>query len=398
VDAIGGKAEPDRGPRLALVCARQLDGYQFAQAFHARMHAKDDVESGLDDREMLAQLIERFGLRAGGGPGSGNFGHGGRPGHVGGSAPAGRHTAASVMEREKLDPAEVATIKERILKEATTENERKYADELAVAEALIKRGLVGGDTTSKHTNVDGSYTAERLKLHDQVMRQYLEDHAKKHGSMPQTNLQNPVVTFMAGMPGAGKSTSAKDLQKSPNVITIDPDSVKPYLPEYANGLGSTMVARESGDIADKLMVVATKQRMNIVIDGTMKTSGGPPATLGDGAIGKMMAFKEAGYKVEVRFVEVDVNESIQNTVQRFHEQFSSTGKGRYVPTSFSRALADPKHGTKPRASFELAKATDFKGSPLVDAYTHMRGWTGDEKKSNFLIDKRGDLTPGGAGK
>jgi hypothetical protein len=340
--------------------------------------------------------VEEDDSRALGGPGSGNFGHAGRPGAIGGSAPSGGFSAASVAAQEGLDPAALAKTEARIRAEATTDAERAYADEMAVAELVAQNELVNGDTRSRHMTADGRYTEERLKLHDEITKQFFEDHQKKFGSLPPTNVAEPVVTFMAGMPGAGKSTAAMDLQKSPNVITLDPDTMKHYLPEFNGGLGSSIVQRESGDLADKLLDIAAKRRMNIVVDGTMKTSGTAAPTMGDGALGKMAAFKNAGYRVEVRFVDVDVNESITNTVTRFHQEFSRTGRGRYVPTSFSRALADAKHGTKPRASFDLARFTSFRNRPLLDAWSHTRGWTGDPKTSNFEIGREGTLTQGGS--
>jgi hypothetical protein len=200
---------------------------------------------------------------------------------------------------------------------------------------------------------------------------------------------------MAGMPGAGKSTAAQDLKDSPNVITIDPDTIKTYMKEFDGGLGASVVQRESGDIADKLMLLATERRMNIVIDGTMKTPGTMIAKLEDGALGKMAAFKDKGYRVETRFVDVNVDESIQNTVTRFAKDFKEKGQGRYVPTSFSRQLSDEKYGTLPRRSFELAKATTFRGKPLIDAWTDTRGFVPDKAQAHKLQGSHGTLTQGG---
>lgn len=307
----------------------------------------------------------------------------------------GKYSPDEVIQKYGLKRDDVEMAERRILAEAITENERKFSKELAVADVMAREQMKDGDTKSRYTNPDGTYKKERAELHRQIAEKVFAEHLERHGRPVPSGLETPTVTFMAGMPGAGKSTAAKDLDASPNSISIDPDRMKAYLPEYNNGLGSNALARESGDIADKLMEYAASKRMNIVIDGTMKTSGSPSPTLGDGALGKMAAFKDRGYRVETRFVDVSVEESISSTTNRFHEQFQKSGYGRYVPISFSRALRNPQHGTAPRASFEMAKNMEYKGKPLIDAYTHHRGWTGDPKTSNFLMDKRGTVTKGG---
>ena len=351
-----------------------------------------------------------------GGPGSGNFGHAGRPGQVGGSGDSDNedrsdrtqasgpgsgaekitYTAEGVIKAQNLDVAKIDAAEKQIRAEAITANELKFSRELAIATVVAEDSVADGDTRAQHTNAMGEYAPERLKVHEETFKKFFEDHEKRFGSLPPMGLEHPTVTFMAGMPGAGKSTAAADLDASPNSITIDPDTMKKYMPEYRSGLGSNATARESGDIADKLMAIAVQKRMNIVIDGTMKTSGTKAEpTLGDGALGKMAAFKEAGYRVEARFVDVTVEESISSTTNRFHQQFTSAGFGRFVPIKFSRQLRDEKYGTAPRRSFELAKNTSYKNAPLIDAYTHHRGWTGDPKTSNFLMDTRGTVTKGG---
>lgn len=307
------------------------------------------------------------------------------------------HDPDKIAQEHGLDKAQVDAVHARILKEATTDAEREYSREMAVAEAMQLKDIANGDSKDRYTNPDGSYTAERVAVHDAIIKKFFDDHVEKHGALPPRDLKEPVVTFMAGMPGAGKSTSTRDLQDSPHVVTVDPDHMKSYLPkeDYRDGLGAAFVQRESGHLADRIMVQAADARMNIVLDGTLKSAGNTEAKIEDGALGKMAAFKDRGYRVEARFVDVDVNESIQNSVDRFGRHFRETGRGRYVPTSFTRSLADEKYGTLPRRSFEMAKATSFRGKPVIDAWTHVRGYTGDPKTSNKVIASEGTLTKGG---
>lgn len=302
---------------------------------------------------------------------------------------------AQFAQLHGVDSKRLAETTARITAEATTDAERKYAQELAVADIHARDTLAQGDTKSQNTRPDGLYTPEREAVHDEIIRNYLKDYQAVHGQLPPTGLEHPVVTFMSGMPGAGKSSAAKDIltEGSGKVISIDPDTMKAYFPEYNNGFGSAAIARESGDVADKLMEYAARQRMNIVIDGTMKTSGALPSTFGDGAIGKMAAFQDKGYRVETRFVDASVPQSITSTVTRFHNEFQQTGTGRYVALGFTRALADDKYGTAPRRSFELAKNTTYNGKPLIDAWTDTKSYM----SGGGLTASYGTLSKGGVG-
>ncbi len=284
----------------------------------------------------------------------------------------------------------VAEAKARLIREAHVEAERKYAQELAEADVAVQQALADGDTKSRYSNPDGSYTAERQALHQRIIQRFFEDHLKEFGKLPPEGLTQPVATFMAGMPGSGKSTAAKDL-KNGDVVHIDPDTMKAYFKEYADGLGATVVQRESGDLADALLAMAVSKRMNIVIDGTMKTSGTASPTMSDGALGKMANMRMAGYRVEVRYIDATVAQSLTSVVERFVKQYHEKGFGRYVPPSFTKGLADPDYGTKPRRSFEIVKKTSFDGKPLVDAWAEYAFRGG-------IVDSNGTLSHNGAGK
>ena len=51
MNAVGGNAELDRSIGLPLICARQLDGDQVAQAFHAGVHKAGAAEAILKRQE-----------------------------------------------------------------------------------------------------------------------------------------------------------------------------------------------------------------------------------------------------------------------------------------------------------------------------------------------------------
>lgn len=295
-------------------------------------------------------------------------------------------TVVAVAKHAGFSESEVRAEADKVRESATVEAERRHAMAVAVGNLSARRELADGDSKKAHTDAYGRYTPERLKVHEQVIEKLLEKHLAEHGKLPESGLEHPTVTFLAGLPGAGKSTAVAGMDRS-NALTADPDAIKELMPEW-QGFNAGELARESGDIGDALMQFAFKNRMNIVVDGTAKTSGAPneKANLGDGLLGKIAAFHDAGYKTDVRFVDVTINQSITRAVDRYVENmkkyvaagFDTAKAPRWVELDFiKKTMADEKYGNKSRRSFELAKQY----APL-DSYTHVNGWTGK------VVDKK----------
>lgn len=87
--------------------------------------------------------------------------------------------------------------------------------------------------------------------------------------------KNPVIAFMAGSPGAGKTEFVKsfielDHQGSlgkQQFAVIDPDTVRDYLPGYT-GSNSYLFQNAVSIAVDKLFRCVLANRQNAVIDGT----------------------------------------------------------------------------------------------------------------------------------
>lgn len=266
--------------------------------------------------------------------------------------------------------------------------EKKHALEIASAEYTVRERLKSGDTKSLHTKTikRGTetvevYTDERIKVHSQILTKFLDDTVKRNGGHPLPfNLEQPVATFMAGMPGSGKSTASGGVDFK-DIVKIDSDLLKPYFPEYKRGTEAAVVARESADLADQLLSLATENRMNVWVDGVLKTTGNTDARhLGDGALGKMAYLKSHGYRIEMRYVDVPVNLSVARVVQRYIGDLNSNDpatqkSARYVPVSFPKGLADADYGTRPHRTFSLATKSTLGGDPLVSAWIHVNGET-----------------------
>jgi hypothetical protein len=273
---------------------------------------------------------------------------------------------------------------------AETAEERTYAKEIAEAELegramMASYGKLG--TKSKYFDSElGAYTPERKKVHDKIINDYLDQMLVNGKWEPRpaalTRQENPVAIFMGGMTASGKTTSAAGL-KYENKLYINSDDLKMLLPEWS-GNNAAVLHEESSDIADTLFEMGRASGYNLVMDSTMKSLGGvdyDAAKADGGMAARVERLRSAGYRIEVRFTDVDVPTSISRSIKRYISQKEKAGKGRYVPVQYIKNNRDPEFGTIPRRTFEQIK-------PHVDAYVLVDN-RGKEAK---IVDRSGSLT------
>ncbi|MEN8220390.1 MAG: zeta toxin family protein, partial [Pseudomonadota bacterium] len=124
----------------------------------------------------------------------------------------------------------------------------------------------------------------RTELHDAIIQRFIEGKEK-----PSETEKTLIFLATGGLPGAGKGTVLKeavremiDIPADTNsehyekyYVVVDPDAIKPYLPEYYNDdgtLNGSRVHRESGDVADMIREMALKEGYSILYDASMKDS------------------------------------------------------------------------------------------------------------------------------
>jgi len=111
----------------------------------------------------------------------------------------------------------------------------------------------------------------------------------------------PVFYATGGMPGAGKGTALEaPIEGLGRHVHVDPDAIKPYLPEYRNPDGTvdgSIVHRESGDIAHEIFVEAMRRGHPILYDASMRDD--PSASWYTQIIEEA---RNKGYKIEAGFV------------------------------------------------------------------------------------------------
>jgi len=143
-------------------------------------------------------------------------------------------------------------------------------------------------------------------------------------------------TFTAGLPGSGKSSALRSLEHLSGAVVLDSDSVKASHPDFdgirerADPDEMTALHEWSRIIHDRACLVAANETdpsgPSYIIDGT-GCDGAEVLTLGRVAY-------EAGYRVEVVYVEVSVETSIRRNRQRYERG------GRLVPEHIIHAKAE----------------------------------------------------------
>lgn len=166
---------------------------------------------------------------------------------------------------------------------------------------------------------DDEWADERQRLHEEIV-----------GQVPLTSRRagGPRQAYLlAGPPGAGKSSvlrqmverhrTSKGLESEP-IITVSSDDVRERLPEYAAGLGSTVVHEEASHIAYRLLYPrARASGADLVID-----------SIGRSVYVRTWAdhLSADGFEVHLLAVHVDPSEAVQRMRSRALET------GRTVPT------------------------------------------------------------------
>lgn len=140
----------------------------------------------------------------------------------------------------------------------------------------------------------------------------------------------PVAVIFGGQPGAGKSASVeaagRELQGRGGVAQIIGDDLRDYHPRYTeltardDKTAAFYTDRDSGRWVEKAIQYAKEQRVNLVIEGTMRDGSKVAET--------MTSLRAAGYEIEARALVVNERLSWQGVLQRYEEQRADRASGR----------------------------------------------------------------------
>ena len=228
-----------------------------------------------------------------GGPTSGNYGHAGRPGKVGGSQedPSASKAAGKIQKTAKTSKT----------------NFKKFIDEEVFKNP--KQHSLG-----KYLDKNGNIKPERRKLYANIISEMLT-------GVHQTN--HPVIYFTGGGTASGKSTALKSIvPEAPSAdnkrgIVIDPDEIKKFIPEYEEMIkkgdpSAAAYAHEESSMLAKLIqnAVFSTGRYSSLIDGTL--GGNLESTRR-----KIQNAKKTGNPVVGNFVTTNYDEALKRAYQRY---------------------------------------------------------------------------------
>lgn len=330
------------------------------------------AEGGKEGNGAGQSPFDRRGMKAHGGAGSGNFGHAGRPGEVGGSGPGGG--LGWVAKAKGGDVKAVATEASKAIRSGKVKSGTKEMVEAlwVVSEAKAREMHAGSkheprDTLDRHRGKDFKLTPERQALHDELVAQAIAGHAPS---------DDPTCLFLGGGPGSGKTTLVKSglVNVPPDAVTCNPDDFKRALPDMgiaveAGDVGaSAMVHEESSLLASRLRGECAAKGYNVVVDGT-----------GDGNEQRMRekiaSMRKAGYKVEGAYTTIPIADAVARAEAR---ATSGSDKGRFVPKSVIVQVHSSVSRVFPKVAGEFDKVSLYdmsgpKGSAPIKVATGEAG-------------------------
>lgn len=225
------------------------------------------------------------------------FGHVGRLGIRGGSAPRNRQTLVTSGN----------AVREVALR--SKPKDYSFPSELGVKE-----------TKTEHT-ANGEYTKERQKLHNKIIDEFISAGGKSEAK--------PIAILTGGGTASGKSTMVRGAinpaleRAQKKAVRIDSDEIKEAMPDYHQAkkdnvkTAAARVHEESSDIAKKILSKAIDNKQNLIFDGTMSN---PQKYV------KMVdRLKNAGYEVQAHVADVSIGEAMKRSNAR------ALKTGREVP-------------------------------------------------------------------
>lgn len=147
----------------------------------------------------------------------------------------------------------------------------------------------------------GQYKPERGRLHEELVNKALS------GKSPQ---EQPIITILAGPPGAGKSY-IKARMPAGTAVETDPDKMKASLFPGYDGLNPEHVASthaESLDIAQMILDASMQKRLNVICESTFRAP--------EWVRGVITKAEEDDYQIDVTFLHKDLAQCFQDAFTR----------------------------------------------------------------------------------
>ena len=200
-------------------------------------------------------------------------------------------------------------------------------ERVAEVRAKLEKGVRTDFPVAKggFKNSDGSWTKARQLVHEDIMDKIITSDAFK-AAIPKEG-QKPTLHFLGGRGGSGKSWFTKtgkiNLDKA---FLINNDEIKKMLPEY-EGWNSPLLHEEASDIGDRIEKIARDQKLNIVLDGTMRSPKNVQRRVDE--------YRREGFRIEGHYMYASPATAAKRALERFMRGEDSGEPGRFVPPEYS---------------------------------------------------------------
>lgn len=205
---------------------------------------------------------------------------------------------------------------------------QKEADKIVAAYPGAKEAIQhvrerlrkGVSTHIQFKDNKGNYTAERRKVHKQVLNELFPPAVWKK-ALPKKGEQ-PVVTLLGGRGGSGKSFFTKEkIVDTDNAMLVDSDEIKKKLPGY-EGWNAALFHEEGSDLLEIVAERAKKLGVNVVFDATLKSLSSSQK--------RAIDFTAVGYAVEGHYMHLSPEKAAERALSRFKGREGKWDQ-RFVP-------------------------------------------------------------------
>ena len=152
----------------------------------------------------------------------------------------------------------------------------------------------------------------------------------------------PVAVIFGGQPGSGKSAALseaiEELKPRGGAAEIIGDDFRSYHPAFGQLMAQDdktaafYTDKDTGRWVEKAIAYAKQERLNIVIEGTMRDS--------NKVVETMTSLRAAGYEIDARALAVNPKLSWQGVMQRYEAQKLDRGNGRMTAPHSHQAACD----------------------------------------------------------
>jgi len=170
--------------------------------------------------------------------------------------------------------------------------------------------------------------------------------------------ENPIVYFLGGQSGAGKS-KLKDRIGKENLV-IDADEFRKYHPNYFGlykkyGKDSAKYTHNfASAVADELVKKSIENKVDVIVDGTLKSIKTPKE--------RAEEYKKNGYSLEINIVVVKPEKSFLSNLMRYEELVEE----KKIPRLAPKEIHDECVKNFPITVSELYKLKIFDDIKLYD--------------------------------